>query len=168
AVLRKHKPVWMSLHFCHPKEVTPEVARAMDLLADSGVPLGSQTVLLKGINDDPEVMKRLMQELLKVRVRPYYIYQCDPAEGISHFRTRIAEGVRIIERLRGHTSGYAVPTFVVDGPGGGGKIPIGPETVIAYRDGAAVLRNYRGELYTYREPEEPVPVPLKRSSRGNR
>lgn len=151
AVLRKHKPVWMSLHFCHPKEVTPRVKEAMDRLADSGVPLGSQTVLLKGINDEPEVMKKLMHELLKVRVRPYYIYQCDPAQGIGHFRTSVEAGVRIMEALRGHTSGYAVPTFVIDGPGGGGKIPLMPNYVVSVKDGVWTLRNFAGKLFTYRE-----------------
>ncbi len=158
AVLKKHKPIWMSLHFCHPKEVTPRLGQAMDRLADSGVPLGSQTVLLKGINDDPEVMKRLMHELLKVRVRPYYIYQCDMAQGISHFRTSVEAGIRIMEALRGHTTGYAVPTFVIDGPGGGGKIPIGPNYVISYKDGVVTLRNYEGKIYTYYEPREAAEV----------
>ena len=151
-VLKKHKPIWMSLHFCHPKEVTPRLKRAMDMLAESGVPLGSQTVLLKGINDDPAVMKKLMHELLKVRVRPYYIYQCDPAQGISHFRTPVEVGVKIMEALRGNTTGYAVPTFVIDGPGGGGKIPVGPNYVISYKDGVMTLRNYAGKIYTYYEP----------------
>jgi len=165
-LLKRYKPIWMSLHFCHPREVTPRLRQAVDLLADSGVPLGSQTVLLRGINDDPAVMKQLMHELLKIRVRPYYIYQCDPAQGISHFRTSVAAGIRIIEQLRGHTTGYAVPTFVIDGPGGGGKIPVGPDYVVAYEDGVMTLRNYAGELYTYHEPEEvkatngsrPVPI----------
>ncbi len=151
AVLKKHKPIWMSLHFCHPKEVTPRLKQAMDMLAESGVPLGSQTVLLKGINDDPQVMKKLMHELLKVRVRPYYIYQCDPAEGISHFRTSVATGVKIMEALRGHTTGYAVPTYVIDGPGGGGKIPVGPTYILSYDNGIVRLRNFRGEEYTYYE-----------------
>lgn len=158
AVLKKHKPIWMSLHFCHPKEVTPRLAQAMDRLADSGVPLGSQTVLLQGINDDPEVMKKLMHELLKVRVRPYYIYQCDMAQGISHFRTSVEAGIRIMEALRGHTTGYAVPTFVIDGPGGGGKIPIGPNYVISYKDGVVTLRNYEGKIYTYYEPKQATEV----------
>ena len=154
AILKKHKPIWMSLHFNHPKEVSPRLIKAMDMLAESGVPMGSQTVLLRGINDDLEVMKALMHKLLQARVRPYYIYQCDPAQGISHFRTSVNGGVRIIEQLRGHTSGYAVPTFVVDGPGGGGKIPIGPEYVVSNKDGVVTLRNYAGEVYTYHEPEE--------------
>ncbi|MBI4313864.1 MAG: KamA family radical SAM protein [Candidatus Omnitrophica bacterium] len=153
-LLKRYKPVWMSLHYCHPKEVTPRVKVAMDMLAESGVPLGSQTVLLRGINDDPATMKKLMHELLKVRVRPYYIYQCDPARGISHFRTSVESGVRILEQLRGHTTGYAVPTFVVDGPGGGGKIPVSPNYVVNYEDGVMTLRNYAGETFAYHEPDE--------------
>ena len=153
-LLKRYKPIWMSLHFCHPKEVTPRLTQAVDMLADSGVPLGSQTVLLRGINDDPAVMKQLMHALLKIRVRPYYIYQCDPAQGISHFKTSIETGIQIIESLRGHTTGYAVPTYVIDGPGGGGKIPVGPNYVVSYEDGVITLRNYAGDLYTYHEPEE--------------
>jgi len=164
-LLKRYKPIWMSLHFCHPKEVTPRLKQAMDMLADSGVPLGSQTVLLRGLNDDPAVMKKLMHELLKVRVRPYYIYQCDPAQGISHFRTSVESGVNIIESLRGHTTGYAVPTFVVDGPGGGGKIPVSPNYVVSYEDGVVTLRNYAGELYTYHEPSEVQAAPQMASIR---
>ncbi len=150
-VLRKHKPVWMSLHFNHPKEVTPPVKKACGMLADSGVPLGSQTVLLRGINDRAAIMKKLFHELLKIRVRPYYIYQCDPVKGTAHFRTSVAAGIQIIEKLRGHTTGYAVPTFVVDGPGGGGKIPIMPNYVVSVKDGVWTLRNYAGKLFTYKE-----------------
>lgn len=165
-MLKRYKPIWMSLHFCHPKEITPRVKQAMDMLADSGVPLGSQTVLLKGINDDPEVMKKLMHELLKVRVRPYYIYQCDMAEGISHFRTSVEVGIRIMEALRGHTTGYAVPTFVIDGPGGGGKIPVAPNYILSYEDGVIVLRNYEGKVYRYIEPDAAA-VTLKASANGH-
>lgn len=150
-VLKKHKPVWMSTHFNHPKEVTFEAKRACGMLVDSGVPLGSQTVLMKGINDRPGVMKKLFHELLKARVRPYYIYQCDPVKGTSHFRTPVSVGVQIIEKLRGHTTGYAVPTFVVDGPGGGGKIPLMPNYVVGVKDGVWTLRNYSGKTFTYRE-----------------
>ena len=150
-VLKKHKPVWMSLHFNHPKEVTPPVRRACGMLADSGVPLGSQTVLMKGINDRPAIMKKLFHELLKTRVRPYYIYQCDPVKGTSHFRTAVSTGLQIIEKLRGHTTGYAVPTFVVDGPGGGGKIPLMPNYVVSVKDGVWTLRNFAGKLFTYKE-----------------
>ena len=151
AVLRKHKPVWMSLHFNHPKEVTPAAKKACGMLADSGVPLGSQTVLMKGINDRPAIMKKLFHELLKTRVRPYYIYQCDPVKGTAHFRTPVSVGLQIIEKLRGHTSGYAVPTFVVDGPGGGGKIPLMPNYVVSVKNGVWTLRNYAGKLFTYKE-----------------
>ncbi len=154
AVLKKHKPVWMSLHFNHPKEVTPQIAQACDMLADSGVPLGCQTVLLKGINDKPSIMKKLFHELLKIRVRPYYIYQCDPVKGTSHFRTPISTGINIIEKLRGYTTGYAIPTYVVDAPGGGGKIPVNPDYVVSHSKGVWVFRNYAGKLYTYREEVE--------------
>ena len=150
-VLKKHKPIWMSLHFNHPKEVTLPVKKACGMLADSGVPLGSQTVLMKGINDRPAIMKKLLHELLKIRVRPYYIYQCDPVKGTAHFRTPVSAGINIIEKLRGHTSGYAVPTFVVDGPGGGGKIPLMPNYVVSVKDGVWTLRNYAGKIFTYKE-----------------
>jgi len=150
-VLKQHKPVWMSLHFNHPKEVTDPVRRACGMLADAGVPLGSQTVLLKGINDRPAIMRKLFHELLKIRVRPYYLYQCDPVKGTAHFRTTIAAGIQIIEQLRGHTSGYAVPTFVVDAPGGGGKIPVMPNYVVSVKPGVWTLRNYAGQLFTYKE-----------------
>jgi len=152
-VLRKHKPVWMSLHVNHPKELTPAVQQACDRLADSGVPLGSQTVLLKGINDRPAIMKKLVHDLLKIRVRPYYLYQCDPVRGTAHFRTPVSIGIQIMEKLRGHTTGYAVPTFVVDGPGGGGKIPLMPNYVVSAKDGEWVLRNYAGQVFTYREED---------------
>jgi lysine 2,3-aminomutase len=151
AMLKTHTPVWMSLHFNHPKEVTDPVKKACGMLADSGVPLGSQTVLLKGINDRPAIMKKLVHELLKIRVRPYYIYQCDPVKGTAHFRTPVGAGIQIIEKLRGHTTGYAVPTFVVDGPGGGGKIPLMPNYVVSVKDGVWTLRNYAGKLFTYTE-----------------
>jgi len=153
AVLRRHR-VWLSLHFSHPSELTPEVTAACDLLADGGIPLGSQTVLLRGINDDAEVLKQLFHGLLKARVRPYYLYQADPVVGTAHLRTSIAKGIAIMSQLRGHTSGYAVPTYVIDAPGGGGKIPIQPETVVG-RDGDAwQLRNWAGNTYTYLDPPE--------------
>jgi lysine 2,3-aminomutase len=123
----------------------------MAMLADSGFPLGSQTVLLKGINDKPYIMRKLMHELLKVRVRPYYIYQCDPVKGTAHFRTPVAVGINIIEKMRGYTSGYAVPTYVVDAPGGGGKIPVGPNYLLSQDKGRYTLRNYKGKIYTYIE-----------------
>jgi len=152
SILKKYHPLWISIHFTHPKEVTKEVRRACAILAEAGIPLGSQTVLLRGINDRSVVMKRLMHELLKIRVRPYYIYQCDLAMGTEHFRTPIAVGINIIEKLRGHTTGYAVPSFVIDAPGGGGKIPVGPTYLISQDKGKVVLRNYQGKVFEYQEP----------------
>jgi lysine 2,3-aminomutase len=151
SMLKKYSPIFISMHFNHPKEVTRRCKIACDMLADAGIPLGSQTVLLKGINDRPYIMRKLMHELLQIRVRPYYIYQCDPVRGTSHFRTPVAVGINIIEKLRGHTSGYAVPTYVIDGPGGGGKIPVGPNYVLSQAKGKYVLRNYKGKIYTYLE-----------------
>jgi lysine 2,3-aminomutase len=149
--LKKYHPFFMSIHFLHPDELTPEVADACNRLADAGIPTFSQTVLLKGVNDDPAVMKRLMQGILKLRVRPYYIYQCDPVQGTSHFRTTIDKGLEIMEHLRGHTTGYAIPTYVVDAPGGGGKIPVSPDYIVSREPGKTVLRNYKGDVYTYYE-----------------
>ncbi|MDD5730030.1 MAG: KamA family radical SAM protein [Candidatus Omnitrophica bacterium] len=151
STLKKYGPVWISIHFNHPKEITKRCKNACDMLAEAGFPLGSQTVLLKGINDRPYIMRKLMHELLKIRVRPYYIYQCDPVKGSGHFRTPVADGINIIEKLRGHTSGYAVPTYVIDGPGGGGKIPITPNYTLSQAKGKYVLRNYKGKIYTYLE-----------------
>ncbi len=148
-ILKKYHPLFMSIHFTHPDELTPEVKEACEMLANAGIPLGSQTVLLKGINDEVEIMKKLMQGLLKNRVRPYYIYQCDPIPGSSHFRTPISKGLEIIRGLRGHTSGYAVPQFVVDAPGGGGKIPLLPEYYQGHEDGYAKLMNYEGKVFRY-------------------
>lgn len=163
AMLRRYHPLWMSVHFMHPSEITPEVAEACGRLADAGLPLGAQTVLARGVNDDPAVMKRLMHELLKIRVRPYYIYQCDPIPGSRHFRTSVEAGLRIIEALRGHTTGYAVPTYVIDGPGGGGKIPLMPNYVVG-RDGDDILlRNFEGEVFRYPDPLPPsvdTPPPM--------
>ena len=150
-ILKKYGPIWVSIHFNHPKEITKRCKIACDMLADAGIPLGSQTVLLKGINDRPYIMRKLMQELLQIRVRPYYIYQCDPVRGTQHFRTPVAAGINIMEKLRGHTSGYAVPTYVIDGPGGGGKIPVGPNYILSQAKGKYVLRNYKGKIYTYLE-----------------
>ena len=151
-MLKKYHPLMMSIHFTHPKEITEAVRKACTDLADGGIPLGSQTVLLKGINDKPHIMKKLVQELLKIRVRPYYIYQCDLAMGTEHFRTSVATGIQIIEKLRGHTTGYAVPTYVVDAPGGGGKIPVEPVYLISRGKGKVVLRNYEGKIFEYPEP----------------
>jgi lysine 2,3-aminomutase len=151
-MLKKFHPIMMSIHFTHPKEISDPVRRACNELADGGIPLGSQTVLLKGINDKPYVMKKLVQELLKIRVRPYYIYQCDLAMGTEHFRTSVATGIQIVEKLRGHTTGYAIPTYVIDAPGGGGKIPVEPDYVMARGKGKIVLRNYEGKMFEYPEP----------------
>ena len=151
-MLRKFHPLWMSIHFTHPDELTPEVRQACERLADAGVPLGSQTVLLAGVNDNVETMKRLMHGLLSFRVKPYYLYQCDPITGSAHFRTPVQKGLEMIRGLRGHTSGYAVPQYVIDAPEGGGKIPILPDYV-AGRDGDdLVLTNYEGKLFRYPDP----------------
>jgi lysine 2,3-aminomutase len=151
-MLRQFHPLWMSIHFTHPDELTPETIEACARLADAGIPLGSQTVLLKGINDDLAVMKPLMQGLLKARVKPYYLYQCDPVSGSAHFRTPVEKGLEIIKGLRGHTTGYAVPQFVIDAPGGGGKIPLLPD-YIAGRDGDdLLLTNFEGGAYRYPDP----------------
>ncbi len=152
-MLKRYHPLWMSIHFTHPDELTPEVHEATARLADAGIPLGSQSVLLKGINDDLPTMKKLMHGLLMNRVRPYYIYQCDPVSGSAHFRTTVEKGLEIIRGLRGHTTGYACPTFVVDAPGGGGKIPLMPDYVVG-RDGAdLLLTNFEGGIYKYPDPE---------------
>jgi lysine 2,3-aminomutase len=151
-MLRRYHPIWMSLHFIHPAECTSEAAQACARLADAGIPLGAQTVLLKGVNDCLATMQELMHWLLLMRVRPYYLYQCDPISGSSHFRTPVSKGLEIIAGLRGHTTGYAVPTFVIDAPGGGGKIPLQPESVIG-RDGNWLrLRNYEGSEFRYHDP----------------
>lgn len=150
-VLRRHKP-WISIHFTHPDELTPEVAEACGRLADAGLPLGSQTVLLKGVNDDPHTLRALYHGLLKIRVRPYYLYQCDPISGSTHFRTPVERGVELIQALRGFTTGYAVPTFVVDAPGGGGKIPVYASPVVGREGEELLLRNYAGEIYRYPDP----------------
>ncbi len=151
-VLRRHHPLWMSLHFTHPAECTPEVYRACERLANAGIPLGSQTVLLKGINDNVETMRALFHHLLRMRVRPYYIYQCDPISGSSHFRTSVEKGLEIIRGLRGFTSGYAVPTYVIDAPGGGGKIPLMPNYVAGREGDDLLLRNYTSQIYRYPDP----------------
>ena len=151
-VLRRYHPLWMSIHFTHPDELTPEVVEACARLADAGIPLGSQTVLLKGVNDDIENMKRLMRGLLRLRVRPYYLYQCDPIVGSAHFRTPVSKGLEIIRALRGHTTGYAVPTYVIDAPGGGGKIPLLPDYLIGREGDELLLSNFEGNLYRYTDP----------------
>ncbi len=152
-MLKKYHPIWLNTHFNHTKEITEEAKTACERMADAGIPLGNQSVLLRGINDCPHIMRELVQKLVKIRVRPYYIYQCDLSLGIEHFRTPVAAGIEIIEGLRGHTSGYAVPTFVVDAPGGGGKTPVMPQYLISQSPGKYVLRNYEGVITTYTEPE---------------
>jgi lysine 2,3-aminomutase len=151
-MLRRYHPLWINIHVNHPREITPEMSRACAMLADAGIPLGSQTVLLAGINDCPNVIKRLVQGLVRIRVRPYYMYQCDLSEGIGHFRTPVAKGIEIIEHLRGHTSGFAIPHFVIDAPGGGGKVPVMPQYLISQSDSRVVVRNYEGQIFSYPEP----------------
>jgi len=152
SMLKKYHPIYVNTHFNHPKEMTAEAFEACRKLADAGIPVGNQSVLLKGINDCPQTMKRLVHDLLMARVKPYYIYQCDLSTGISHFRTTVSKGIEIIENLRGHTTGMAVPTFVVDAPGGGGKTPVMPNYLISMSDKRVVLRNYEGVITTYTEP----------------
>lgn len=154
AILGKYHPVWINTHFNHPKEFTDESKKACEMLANAGIPLGNQSVLLKNVNDCPYIMRNLMQELVKNRVRPYYLYQCDLSEGIEHFRTAVSAGIEIIELLRGHTSGFAVPTFVVDAPGGGGKIPVNPQYLITQSPNKVILRNFEGVICSYDEPED--------------
>ena len=148
-MLKKHHPLWMSIHCTHPDELTPEATTACAMLADGGIPLGSQTVLLSGINDSVETMRQLMHGLVKIRVKPYYLYQCDPIIGSAHFRTPVSRGLEIYQGLRGHTTGYAVPNYVIDAPGGGGKIPLIPETVVGRDGNDLLLRNYEGKVYRY-------------------
>lgn len=151
--IRKYHPVFFSLHFTHPDEMTPETAAACERIADAGIPAGSQTVLLKGINDTPETMKKLMHELLKVRVRPYYLLQCDPIEGSMHFRVPLEKGIDIISTLRGRTSGYAVPTYAIDIPGGGGKIVVTAPQCVGREGDFLILKNFEGRLYRYPDPQ---------------
>ncbi|MEO7101069.1 MAG: KamA family radical SAM protein [Luteolibacter sp.] len=156
AMLKKHHPLFISIHTNHPRELTTEVRDALGRLADAGIPLGNQSVMLRGVNDSVEVQKLLVQKLLMCRVKPYYLYQCDLINGSSHLRTPVAEGVAIIEGLRGHTTGYAIPQFVIDGPGGGGKIPINPNYVVDTSSGKITLRNFEGEIFEY---PDPTPIP---------
>lgn len=152
-MLKKHHPIWLNTHFNHPQEITPSSKAALRKLADGGIPLGNQSVLLAGVNDCSVIMKKLVQLLVKNRVRPYYLYQCDLSEGLTHFRTPVGKGIEIIENLIGHTSGFAVPTYVIDAPGGGGKIPVMPNYLISWSTNKVVLRNYEGVITTYREPD---------------
>lgn len=156
AMLKRHHPLFISIHSNHPKELTTEVHDGLVRLAEAGIPLGNQSVLLRGINDSPEIQKALVHKLLMCRVRPYYLYQCDLITGSSHLRTSVAEGVDIIEQLRGHTTGYAVPQFVIDGPGGGGKIPVNPNYVVDSDKSKITLRNYEGQIFDY---PNPTPIP---------
>lgn len=158
-VLKKHGPIWMSIHVNHPKECTAELAQACERLSFAGVPLGNQSVLLRGVNDDAEVMKDLVHRLLRMRVRPYYLYQCDLITGSAHFRADVLKGLEIIQALRGHTTGYAVPQYVIDAPGGGGKVPMNPEYLERITDDEVIFRNYEGRRYTYPRLSHPVPAP---------
>jgi lysine 2,3-aminomutase len=158
AVLKKHHPIWINTHFNHPREITASSKEALRKLADAGIPLGNQSVLLAGVNDCPRIMKELVHKLVQNRVRPYYLYQCDMSEGLSHFRTPVGKGIEIMESLIGHTSGLAVPTYVIDAPGGGGKIPIMPNYLISWSTNKVVLRNYEGVITTYKEPDSYEPI----------
>jgi len=159
AMLKKYHPLWMSIHTNHPREATAEVREAVGRLADAGIPLGNQSVLLRGVNDSAEVMKELMHRLLMMRVRPYYIYQCDLVKGTHHLRTSVRKGIEIMEALRGHTTGYAVPEFVIDAPGGGGKVPVGPQYVLAHDKQRVIIRNYEGHVFEYPELAEGECIP---------
>ncbi len=150
--LKKHSPVWLNTHFNHPREITDSAKEAINKLANAGIPLGNQTVLLADVNDCPRIIKKLMHELVRNRIRPYYLYQCDLSEGLSHFRTPVGKGIEIMESLIGHTSGFAVPTYVIDAPGGGGKIPVMPNYLISWSTNKVILRNYEGVITSYQEP----------------
>ncbi len=158
AMLKKHHPVWINTHFNHPREITSSAKQAVRKLADAGIPLGNQSVLLAGVNDCPRIMKTLVHKLVQNRIRPYYLYQCDMSEGLSHFRTPVGKGIEILESLIGHTSGFAVPTYVIDAPHGGGKIPVMPSYLISWSTNKVVLRNYEGVITTYKEPDSYEPI----------
>ena len=155
-MLRKFHPLFISIHTNHPHEITTEVQAALNRLADAGIPMGNQSVLLKGVNDNPEVMRALIHKLLMCRVRPYYLYQCDLIQGSTHLRTPLGRGIEIMEQLRGHTTGYGIPQYVIDGPNGGGKIPLNPEYIVSQQHGRVILRNYKKEIYEYPDPS-PIP-----------
>ncbi len=157
-ILKKHNPLWFNTHFNHPREITASARQALQKLADAGLPLGNQTVLLAGVNDCPRIIKALVHRLVENRVRPYYLYQCDLSEGLSHFRTPVGKGIEIMESLIGHTSGFAVPTYVIDAPGGGGKIPLSPNYLISLSTNKVVLRNYEGVITAYKEPDSYKPI----------
>lgn len=158
AILKKHHPLWINTQFNHPREITDSSKEALRKLADAGIPLGNQSVLLAGVNDCPRIMKKLVHKLVQNRVRPYYLYQCDLSEGLSHFRTPVGKGIEIMESLIGHTSGFAVPTYVIDAPGGGGKIPVMPIYLISWSANKVVLRNYEGVITSYKEPDSYEPI----------
>lgn len=162
-ILKKHHPIWLNTHFNHPYEITASSSTALRKLADAGIPLGNQSVLLAGVNDCPTIIKKLVHLLVKNRVRPYYLYQCDLSEGLTHFRTSVGKGIEIIESLIGHTSGFAVPTYVIDAPGGGGKIPIMPNYLISWSHDKVVLRNYEGIITTYHEQDTYKPMTCNRA-----
>jgi len=151
-MLKKYHPIYLNLQFNHPKEITETVQKAIEKLNYAGIPVGNQSVLLKGINDQPSIMKKLVQQLLYIRIKPYYLYQCDLSKGIEHFRTSVSKGIEIIESLRQHTTGMAVPTYVIDAPGGGGKIPVSPQYMVSQAENKVILRNYEGNIYAYTEP----------------
>lgn len=157
-ILSAHKNLWVNTHFNHPREMAPPAKKALAKLADAGIPLGNQTVLLSGVNDCPRIIKKLMHLLVQNRVRPYYLYQCDMSEGLSHFRTPVGKGMEIMENMIGHTSGFAVPKYVIDAPGGGGKIPVMPEYLISWSTNKVILRNYEGVITTYKEPDSYEPT----------
>ncbi|MEA1985560.1 MAG: lysine 2,3-aminomutase [Euryarchaeota archaeon] len=157
-MLKKHHPIWINTHFNHPREITVSSKEALKKLADAGIPLGNQTVLLAKVNDCHRIMKKLMHKLVQNRVRPYYLYQCDLSEGLTHFRTPVGKGIEIMENLIGHTSGFAVPTYVIDAPHGGGKIPVLPQYLISWSTNKVILRNYEGVITTYKEPDSYEPI----------
>lgn len=170
-ILKKYHPLWINIHVNHPNEITAELAEACDRMSMAGIPLGNQSVLLAGVNDNVHIQRQLVQDLVRIRVRPYYLYQCDLVEGAGHFRTPVAKGIEIIEGLRGHTSGYAVPVFIIDAPGGGGKIPVGPNYQLSMSDHKIILRNFEGFITTYEEPldykpEDAARPALKRPEPG--
>ncbi|MHB1729517.1 MAG: KamA family radical SAM protein, partial [Leptospirillum sp.] len=163
-----YHPLYMNLHFNHPDEITPETSLACNMLADAGIPLGCQTVLMKGVNDDAAVLKRLFQKLLTIRVKPYYLYQADLTRGANHFRTPVSKGLEVMREIQGHTSGMAVPHYVIDAPGGGGKIPVLPsDYMISMGDGDVVLKNYEGKIFTYPDPSSGAETIAKSSSEGD-
>ena len=157
-MLKQFQPLYINTHFNHPRELTSSAKQSLKMLADAGIVLGNQTVLLAGVNDCPKIIKKLCHRLLQKRVRPYYLYQCDLSEGLSHYRTPIGKGIEIIENMIGHTSGLAVPTYVIDAPGGGGKIPIMPNYLISWSTNKVILRNYEGVITTYKEPDAYEPI----------